>query len=639
MRDVRRCAPGIGLTLLVLVGCGSSGGMSDGGGGGRADAAAGHGGTQSGAAGARAGASGSAAGSGGSLGGAAGYAAGASGSTAGASGSTAGAGGSTAGASGSVAGAGGSGGGGGPGGVAGATAGAAGGPAAGGAGGGPPAVCTPPCGAHQRCIFAGGGPTCACAPGYEKSADACVWGTVPADPGFQNMPAGAWTTKPGSTLDPTATGSVDPGELTISAAATYCSAARGVSQTITMPALAEAEPFALDFISNVDCNAKLGPACWALDMAVNFNGAAIIFENSSGTRCLGERAYGGSFDLQIAPVNQYSCATRYTDAVIDHVQIVAAPSCPRPGTLPDGNFDATPSTWKTGTDPQSGMPGTSEIAAGVGTAGSAALHMFTAIPCGLASAGESISPPLSMPSAAIQFRFKGSAGSSTRVGLGYDTLAVVRGTGAWAVANVCLLEADKGMTQGLGFTLYDPNCGPLQDVLIDDVKFVSDPSCAATAYLQDGGFERTDPGVAWDAAGSDSEVAVETSPANVHSGNRALKMISAYRCSTSPGVKFPAAIPSSAAGAGPALEFFYKAPVLAHTDVSVTAGNGSTGKLPAVPSYTRVQICIDPATAGQTLDVNLMVTGNLDGVCTATSVENAWFDDFAMVTSSACPAE
>jgi hypothetical protein len=487
------------------------------------------------------------------------------------------------------------------------------------------------------------------------SGNGCVWGTVPADPGFQNMPAGAWTLAQGATIDPTAAGTIDPGALDILPSA-LCTGGGRAHQSISMPTLAQSEPFALALAANAECVARLGPGCRAMTPVVVINGGVIKFQDGpvNHVACLGERAYGGTFDLAIRPPDRSSCPQM--DAVVDHVDIEPSSTCPPPGTIPDGDFDATPTTWKTrasGSD--SGTP-VAEIAPTLGSGGSAAAHLLIRGGCEQAVAHELFSPPLSIPNLALQVRFIGSVGATARVMIDGVTMAVFAGTGVVATGNVCLLEANKGMTQdmslGVGVlgSLYDSlDCAAVnRDFQFDDLKFVSDASCPAAATLADGGFERTDPAAVWDSTLLNDAVAsgpvtggsigIDATTANAHGGSRSLKIANSDGC----GVRratFAAAVAPSAGGAGPALQFFYKAPALTKSKLAVTVAGVSSGDLPAAPNYTRGEICLDPTMAGQTVTVEMSLAGNVEGVCSSYPAETAWFDDFAVTTSTACPAQ
>lgn len=531
---------------------------------------------------------------------------------------------------------------------------------AGGAAGSPPPVCNLTCAAHQTCVLQGATPTCACVTGYQASGATCVWTPIPKDPGFQNVPAGSWTLEQGATLNPTAGGNIESGELDITKSS-LCTSRGRARQSVTIPPLAQAEPLAIKIASNGDCISSGGPGgCSGPGTAVVLNGGATVFPYQSlstiQTACLGERAYGGTYDLVVRPANRQICPSAASvDIVVDHLDIEPAPTCPAPGSLPDGNFDATPNTWKTSVGTANTPAPVAEIQAGAGTGATAAAHLQTSNPCQEARVEELISPPLaSVPNLAVQLSYKGPVGASVTVEMGGVRVAALPGTGATVTGKFCLLEGNKGMTQDLLFGMLLPfggggvGCGGIntKDFVLDDLKFVTDTTCPAKAFVADGGFERTDPASAWDSLISNNGVAtgvaavgIDTTAANVHSGARALKMVNNVGCGYAQAT-LAATIPASAAGAGPALQFFYKAPVLTGSTFTVTAPGATTASLPAAAAYTMGQLCLDPTMAGQTVGVLLNLNGIGTAGCSATyAAETVWLDDFTVTTSASCPAD
>ena len=423
-----------------------------------------------------------------------------------------------------------------------------------------------------------------------------------------------------------------------------------------MPTVAESEPLAVRIAAHPDC---LGPQCNPPHFAVVINGGVITFPGQYASVitsvCLGERAYGGTFDLVIRPLDKSTCSLP-RDATVDHIDIAPSSTCPVPGTIPDADFDGTLNSWNTHTSVEApGNPTVSEIAPKVGSAGSAALHFGIGNSCNWAYANEIISPPLSMPNLALQVRFTGTAGAATTLSMDGVQMGVLRGSGTEVLGNICLPESSKGMTQdlelvlaadlGIGASLA---CRPVrQDYVFDDLKFVSDPSCPSRAYLADGGFERTDPAAAWDSTyASDPLVTlttgaivdIDTAAANVHSGNRALRMVNNNGCGVS-WASTGATIPAALGGGGPVLQFFYKAPSLTNAALTVEVAGASSGHLLAASQYAPAQLCLPPAMAGQFATLKLTLAGNVSGVCASQPAETAWFDDFVMTTSTDCPAQ
>ena len=518
-----------------------------------------------------------------------------------------------------------------------------------------PVVCSPSCGAHHRCVADTSGPTCACVAGYQPDGSACLWGTVPQDPGFQNIPANAWALEQGAVLNPAAGGNIEAGEVEFSKA-TLCTSRGRARQTITMPSFADSGLFALKVASNGDCTG--GGACLGSPIAVVLNGGVNLFPyNALSTiqlGCLGERSYGGTFDVVVRPSNRLACPSATTlDAVVDHVSIEPSTTCPTPGTIPDPSFDAATSNWTGSTNAIATPPAVAEVLAGAGTGGSRAGHISIANYCQQARLGGPISPPLSsIPNLALQVSYTGTAGEQMRVEVGGVPLAMLPASGAQQIGKVCLLESNKGMTQTAAFGWSAPpfvgiGCGahPV-DLVFDDLRLVTDPSCPAAAWIPDGTFERTDPAIMWESAISNNGVAagvasvgLDSTPGNVHGGANALKLVNNIACGYAD-VAFPIAVPPSNGAAGPALTFFYKAPVVTSSIVSVIAGSASLASLPAAASYTQSQLCLDPTTAGQTTTVLVKMDGGGSLGCSSVyPTETLWLDDVSVGTSASCPTD
>jgi hypothetical protein len=521
----------------------------------------------------------------------------------------------------------------------------------------PPTTCTPACGAHSKCVVTAGVPACSCVAGYVASGSTCAWGTVPKDPGYQNVPASAWTLEQGAVLNATAAGNIDPGELEFSKAV-MCTSRGRARQSITMPALADSGIFALKVAANGDCTGNGGGACSGAGTAVVINGGANVFGyNALSTiqlGCLGERAYGGTFDVVVRPSSRQACTAATTlDGVVDHVDIEPSTTCPMPGTLPDGNFDATTNNWTPAVATANTPAPVAEIEAGVGTGGTKAGHVSTGDFCQQATLAGPISPPFtSIANLALQVSYKGTAGEKATFEMNGVRMATFPGSGTQQVGKACLLETNKGMTQTALLGLVSPFAGGVgcgahtKDFVFDDLQFVSDPTCPTTAWVPDGGFERTDPSAMWDSVISNNNVAtgaaavsVDATAANAHGGTHSLKLVNNVYCGNADAT-FPIAVPPSASGAGPVLTFFYKAPTLTSV-VTVNAGPGSTSAtLAAAAGYTQMQICLDPTIAGQTSAVTITMTGSSAGGCSATyPTESIWFDDFAVATSPTCQAD
>jgi hypothetical protein len=515
-------------------------------------------------------------------------------------------------------------------------------------------TCIPACGAHATCLVDAGAATCVCVQGYQLSGGACAWGTVPLDPGFQGTPKGAWRLEQGAVLDVAASGGVDPGVANLGPCALQPGRLR---QAISMPATTDAEVFGVKVAASADCVGTKGNSCGP-DLAVIINGGPTIFSVGSSplpqVACLGERAYGGTFDLVVRVAGPGACTNGLLAELVDHLDIEPAPNCPAPGTLPDGDFDGIGDNWTTAVTAFTNTPPpVAEIGTTAGLNGTKAGHLVAFDHCQVPSIQGPISPPFSsIPNLALQFNYKGTAGQQMVLELAGTRIAVVSANGAQQTAKVCLTESNKGMTQTVRFSLGaslvgDLSCdAPQNEFVFDDLQFVNDPTCPMTAWIPDGGFEREGPVAMWEGSptslrevnGLDA-VGVDANPANAHSGSRSLKLTSNVWCSGE-SVTLPVAVPTTTAAGGPALLFYYRAPTLTSSTVSLSVG--PTGPIALGPSatYKQVQVCLDPVLAGRTTEVMVQLVAEAGGgdCVTTYPLESMWLDDFTVGFSLDCPA-
>jgi hypothetical protein len=430
-------------------------------------------------------------------------------------------------------------------------------------------------------------------------------------------------------------------------------------QTITTPSVADSEPLALKVTRTDDCSTPGGAACGGPATAVTINGATTLFAAPALARpalaCLGERAYGGTYDVVVGAGDRSNCALgENIDIIVDHLDIEPSASCPTPGKLPDGDFeDTSSSTWTASTPPNAsaGTPPVAELQPGAGTNGSRAGHVSIGAPCDYAQLQGLISPPLSaIPNLAIQLAFQGTGGAHLGLSLnGVMLESFPPGSSGWTTARACVPEGLKGMTVKAAVGILDPGsyglaCSQVTGSFVfDDVQFVSDPSCPATAWLVDGDFERAGAATAVQTSTDDQGQAdaqlfagIDDAPQNAFSGTHALKL-SNDRGSTSAVATFPISIPSSDPGAGLALTFWYRAPVLTSSLLKVQVASAASLRITsASDGYASVQVCLDRTTSGQTGAVTIKLAG--DGTSDLTyPTETVWLDQFTLVNTSACP--
>ena len=248
--------------------------------------------------------------------------------------------------------------------------------------------------------------------GLRDSAGACAWDTVPQDPGFQNMPAGAWKLEQGAMLNATAGGNIEPGELELasrrSAPRAGAPVRRSRCRPSPTPSLSRSR-----WPRTATARAMRAPAArparrWSSTAAPTCSTTRPL-DDSLG--CLGERAYGGTFDVVVRPSSRTLHGGDDVDAIVDHLDIEPSTTCPMPGTLPDGNFDAATNNWTTcPADEATGRP-TRRDPGGNGdrVARRPPEHRESARRPGHGP----ISPPLSsIPNLALQLSYKGTTGEA-----------------------------------------------------------------------------------------------------------------------------------------------------------------------------------------------------------------------------------
>lgn len=488
------------------------------------------------------------------------------------------------------------------------------------------------CQAHARCDDASGTATCACVTGYALEGGACVWKGVVRDPGFVGEPADAWTLAGSAKLAPTAAGVRDPGVVNLQGAS--CLASR-VSQPIAMPGFAEGEPLALELAATGSCtfDNPLGldipvPCTRPLSVAVGARGLypfSSIFLVPAQTRvCLGERAFGGTFELAILPT---SCSSRVKSLAVDHASIVPAPDCAAPGVVVNGDFEGNGGWTASGTG--------AEVAPGVGNASSRGGRLRHAKRCDGPRLSGQLSVPLAVPAhPALTFTVKGTSGRRMTVGLGGLHLASIGGTSVYEKVSLCLPEHARGMAPTLQLTADDdaPSgaCGDPDDYefVVDDLKIEEDAACL-DGFVVDGGFEAQDARRHWTFfAGAGGSVSFFKSSTSAHTGMGYARVYQG-QCDASTSLTGIATIPEPAQGGGPALEFWYRAPA-----ATAVTFSGPDGTLAPAGDGTRAVQCLDPRRPGFPHVFSFGVSATSG--CTPGSLS---LDDLRVTRDPACPAQ
>jgi hypothetical protein len=373
---------------------------------------------------------------------------------------------------------------------------------------------------------------------------------------------------------------------------------------------------------------------------VNLNAtySAVTFTNSFTfqTLCLGERSFGGPLKVQLTPLLD-GCGTNDYDVFIDRAEILPLATCPLLGEIPNAKFDVA-GTWIT----TNSGGGTAAIAPQQGVGGSGGGQLTGAMGCDRPSIRGAVSiPAASVPNTALKVSYK--SGSLTRTDVTVNGMVVGElgpqtnfGTGT-----ICMPEWAKGGVQELGFTFprYQQTCNTAyqRSFTVDDLSWVSDATCAADARILDPGFERIDVARAWslvtDSFGGD--VARTSDAAVAKTGSGALRL-DAFKACGGAWATTSITVPAPVGAAGPAVKFWYKAPVI-NSGTAFSTSPGTT--LPATGSYTQAKVCLDPRRIGQSQ--LLTFSSRVLGVCTTASfpTQSAWFDDIEVTTDASCPAQ
>ena len=516
-----------------------------------------------------------------------------------------------------------------------------------------PSCAVTKCPARTKCDDSSGKALCVCPTGYVLENDACVWRGGIRDPGFQNDPPAAWQLSGGATIDPKPKdpGMVDPGYASFpqqapvgppvgadaGAPPVACSVGTysHAKQTIDMPTLAEGEPFALQLSRQIACDRGFG-FCFGDAYQFKVGGRTVFADRSDGfgqtnftarKACLGERAYGAGVAVDIAA----PCGYQLSAVRVDRAAIVVDPTCPAPGKVVNGDFEAT-GGWTV----SAASTATAEVAVLVGTSQSRGGRLKLVNGCDYAQLTGSISAPsTSVSKPALTFSFKGTKNKRLSVNVGGYRLADVVGSDVFDMAKICLPDWASGTVQQLAFYAQNSaaSCATADasEFIVDDVKIASEPSCDAPSLVVDGGFERGTGNVRpWTTSGATAVMSTITgAPPSSHAGNGYAMLYSTDACayaSTYQTLSVPELIPGKG---GPMLSFWYR------TNTATSAQfYTSVGTVPATTTWTRKTLCIAPTSAARPYSVSFQVGSSGAAPC---QTPYLYFDDVEMTLDPTCP--
>ncbi len=426
-------------------------------------------------------------------------------------------------------------------------------------------------------------------------------------------------------IDPSANGSVDPGWVTLNAG-------DSVTQTFVMPTSSQCGPYAVR-ASGISPSCVFHPA--NCGVAVNGSFANFSFGPSGADDrvCLGDWGYGdasGNATFVVTPWPDTASFPVY----LDHLGIEPAPDCPMPGEVVDPNFDGDGGwVWLGG----------ATLVSGGGVDGGNAVEFSASSQCDYASINGTVSIPTAsnLPQSALQLDFRGNVGSPLAVAFGQSAVfdqadAVLVADGTQQSLSICIPEWAKGRITSVEFQMQligDQTCATPwnQDVVISNPRMVSDASCPAQSFLENGDFESTGPVQWWqmlDITNTGATPTIDNDPLHAHGGTHSLHMRNTDVCTQ--GTAYASlTVPAANGSSGPALFFWY--------DTSAAgAGHLSIGsQLPVSSGWQQGKLCLDPSLEGLSSGITIEMSG-VGGVCGQPALGDAWVDDLTVGTDPSC---
>jgi|GEM_PF-4828028 len=459
-------------------------------------------------------------------------------------------------------------------------------------------VCSGP---HRACID----DTCACVVGYAEENGACVFRGGPRDPTFENTPK-AWVLAGGAAIDPAGVGA--NGTRGVATVPTGAS----VRQSFDMPPYGSAEPLALLLVASTACGAPCNVTGYP-DVVFGQRGSLGFGVGANGfatTRvCLGEAAYGPASELLLDVVAGGALT-------IDVAQYVPDPSCPPPGKVRNGDFEAVEGWTPTGEAQIVLGKGASDTRGGV----------LSPTSCNAAASllGE-VSVPAALPRPALTFRQRGPTSRLLDV-----LTATVPGRSSFGTETICLPEWSRGYSLPLPIALAPVGSGAClaAEFAVDDFAVVSSPTCPDSPFVLDGAFEDTSV-MYWQprAAGNTATARIDRGSGAARSGSGSL-LLASNDCGGTASASQAITLPPSGAG-GPAVSFWSRGVVTTGGRFTV-AGKDQ----PVTSEYTRSTVCLPTGRAMRSYDLvfSIAVGG---GTCSA----RIDVDDVVVGNDPSCASE
>jgi hypothetical protein len=501
------------------------------------------------------------------------------------------------------------------------------------------------CGLHEECVMVGVDAFCECVVGYE--GEPCVFVGTLLSPAFDD--AAPWQVTGGASVNVGAPGIDDPGAGQFGSAA-MCALGK-IFQDIEMPRYEDAEPLVAEIkyaLTGEDMFGQLQPP------SIGFNDQWHTFPVEFGvgggveTRriCLSDAAYGGTVRVSLSPRDKppFGCPDSTADTIsVDYLRIQPADpgECSEPGVVSNGDMQ-NDENWTLSTDADDDVA----FVDGIGLDGSRALRVRQVTRCGSATAsGRFLVPGAErLPNPAIEFDWQVSANTPVNLSLNGEPFLSLPASGGAQTQRICLPNS----THGLGATLLvrtnggNGLCSEVinNEIILDNLKVVSEPSCNAVGTLLDGGFEYAPlvPGLQSTSQAQDGgRTFVETvsNPVVANTGSGALDLSTEVRCASATFTRqlIP---PRGDLTGGPAVRVFANVPGNPVSTSSMTVA-GTSFTFPENAQWTEYVECISPEYSERPAPFSLRINGG-SGLCaTFGAAEHAFFDDIEVIRAPQCP--
>ena len=449
----------------------------------------------------------------------------------------------------------------------------------------------------------------------------------PLDPGFMGTPPGVWQTSGGATLETWVPPGIDPGVARFDPTKSSAVAFAFVTQYFETPAYSLTQQYALETYG-------IGDGVHARIDNMTIGNVMLGSALSKSRICLGERAFGHVIGLA------FGAGSHGTNIDLDHVSMPSAPECPSAGALLNGDFESSEG-WT--------AKARSEIVPTGGPSTGHAGHLT------VISGSEAI-----LDHAAVSFPWKTMARPAMRIvakgsGPPFELRAPyvfgrVQAPAAPATTLVCLPEWAKGLVLPFSVAFRKDTISPAVEYFVDDLAFVSEPSCPESSFLLGGDFEGPTAATYWATKAGPINPALPpplspptagiVTTGDAHGGASHVLFSLPESCEYAYATQ-TITVPPPQPGRGPAVKLWYKTSGSGQATMTISVNDTlQSASLSAAPAWTQRTLCLDPYGANRPTDLFIHAQVPYpSGACGAIPLETLAIDDVEVTTDPSCPSQ